>query len=220
MDPEAFILAWTTPTVLPDLPGLRLHLANELGPLWQATTLQSFGLAPPYWAFAWPGGLGIARFLLAQPEQVRGRRVLDLGAGSGLVGLTAVQGGARSVLAADIDPHAGAACRLNARLNGLALDTTTDDLLDVRAALPFDVILAGDLLYEQPMAGRVLTFLAHQTRHGARVLLGDPRRTFFPTDGLRELTRSVVSASLEIEARTEVPTGVWTIDEPGRFFGE
>ena len=123
-------------------------------------------IPPPYWAFAWAGGQALARYLLDNPALVAGRRVLDLGSGSGLVAIAAAKAGAARVLAADIDALALAAIGLNAAANAVTLDTTADDLL---AAPPgaFDVVLIGDLFYERPLAERVLAFAEAARARGA-----------------------------------------------------
>ena len=115
-DPRAFILDNTRLQHPPHAPELILHLADEITPIWRMTeeALGELGLAPPFWAFAWAGGQGLARWLLDNPEEVAGKQVLDLATGSGLVGIAAMQAGATSVLCADIDPFCAAAVALNA----------------------------------------------------------------------------------------------------------
>src|SRR5262249_7539388 len=134
---------------------------------------------PPYWAFAWAGGQALARYLLDAPDNVAGMRVLDLGSGSGLSAIAAARAGAASVLAVDIDPVALAAIALNAAANGVAVPTSAEDLLD-RAPGPFDVVLVGDLFYERALAERVERFIDAAAAAGALVLIGDPRRNYFP----------------------------------------
>ncbi|MGH6929363.1 MAG: class I SAM-dependent methyltransferase [Dongiaceae bacterium] len=210
-DPVAFIreqTALATPVLVPEI---RLHLATEVTPLWRAseTLLATRNVPPPYWAFAWPGGQALARYLLDRPETVRGRRVLDFAAGSGLVGIAAVHAQAAAVAAADIDAHAAAAIKLNAAANSAAVDIITDDLIGRPSA--WDVVLAGDVCYEQPMAGRTTAWLRTLAAAGTEVLLGDPGRTYRPADGLMELARYQVPTSLELETRTLCDTAVWRL---------
>ncbi len=122
LDRAAFIRANTSVMPPPLVPELRLHLAHEAVPLWQKTEeeLGELGLPPPFWAFAWAGGQALARYVLDQPDLVKGKRVVDLASGSGLVGIAAMKAGAASVLAADIDEFAAEAIRLNAELNGIS----------------------------------------------------------------------------------------------------
>src|SRR5690606_2681386 len=140
------------------------------------------GLPPPFWAFAWAGGQGLARWLLDHPREAAGKRVLDFAAGSGLVGIAAMKAGAATVLCADIDPFCAAAVSLNARANDVRLDFTAEDLLDAPPP-EVDLICAGDVCYEKPMTGRVLDWLARARANGTRVLIGDPGRSYFPRDG-------------------------------------
>src|SRR6202012_2794846 len=125
-----FILANTERLAPPLVPEVKLHLATEIMPLWRKSEeeLEAMGVPPPYWAFAWAGGQALARYLLDNADVVRGKSVLDLGAGSGLVGIAAAKAGAHSVLAADIDHFAEAAIALNAQTNGVTVATTTQDL--------------------------------------------------------------------------------------------
>src|SRR5262245_38702152 len=134
-DPRAFMVANTRLRAVPHVPELKLHLADESVPLWQKTEeeLGEIGLPPPYWAFAWAGGQALARYVLDHAEAVRGKRVLDLAAGSGLVAIAAAKAGAAPVIAADIDPFAESAVALNADANGVSIETMIADLLDAPA---------------------------------------------------------------------------------------
>jgi len=211
-DPKAFILANTRLQPVPHAPEISLWLAGEVPPLWRLTEeeLGEMGLPPPFWAFAWAGGQGLARWLLDNPAEVAGKRVLDLAAGSGLVGIAAVQAGATSVLCADIDPFCAAAVALNAAANGVTLAFTDTDLLD--AGPPeADVICAGDVFYEQPMAGRVLGWLTQAADRGTRVLVGDPLRTYFPKTGFDLLAEYAVPTTRELEDDAVKRTRVWTL---------
>ena len=215
-DPDAFILANTRLQPVPHAPEISLWLADEVTPIWRLTEeeLGQMGLPPPFWAFAWAGGQGLARWLLDNPAEVAGKRVLDLAAGSGLVGIAAMQAGAASVLCADIDPFCGAAVALNAAANGVSLDFTDADLLDAPPP-DVDVICAGDVFYEQPMAGRVLAWLSAAAGRGVRVLVGDPLRTYFPKQGFERLAEYAVSTTRELEDDAVKRTRVWTLVKTG-----
>jgi predicted nicotinamide N-methyase len=207
----AFVRAQTALTSPPLVPEIHLHLATEVTPLWRAseTMLATKNVPPPYWAFAWPGGQALARYVLDRPATVRGRRVLDFAAGSGLAGIAAAQAQAGTVTAADIDAHAAAAIALNAAANRAAIDIVTEDLIGRPSA--WDLVLAGDVCYEQPMAEWTLAWLRSLAVAGTEVLLGDPGRTYRPTDGLTELARHQVPTSLELETRTVCDTAVWRL---------
>ena len=138
------------------------------------------GLPPPFWAFAWAGGQALARYVMDHPQIVAGKRVLDFASGSGIVAIAAMKAGAaKSALAADIDVFCGAAAALNAEANGSPIDFTSTNLLDAPAG-DFDVILAGDICYEKPLAERVFAWLGEANARGATVLIGDPGRSYFP----------------------------------------
>jgi predicted nicotinamide N-methyase len=152
--------------------------------------------------------------VLDHPEDVRDRRVLDFATGSGLVAIAAVKAGAASVLAADIDPFADAAVRLNARANGVRLQFDGRDLLDEEAP-DVDVLLAADTWYEGPLAERVRPWLERAARRGSRVLLADPGRRYFRAGGLRELAIYEVETTTQLEDRAVVRSRVFTIDPGG-----
>ena len=211
-DPAAFILANTRLQPVPHAPEISLWLADEVTPLWRLTEeeLGEIGLPPPFWAFAWAGGQGLARWLLDNPREVAGKRVLDFAAGSGLVGVAAVKAGAASVLCADIDPFCAAAVTLNADANRVRLDFTDADLLDAPPP-EVDVICAGDVCYEKPMTDRVLTWLARARANGTRVLIGDPGRTYFPREGLEFLAEYRVPTTRELEDLEVKRVSVWAL---------
>lgn len=137
----------------------------------------------PYWARPWGGGLALARHVLDHPQIVAGKRVLDLGAGSGLVAIAAALAGAGAVLAADVDSYAVTATRLNAAANGVAVEAVRDDLT-TGAPLAVDLMLVGDLFYDPALAARVLAYLERCAAAGIAVLIGDPWRASLPTDRL------------------------------------
>ena len=211
-DPTAFIAANTRLQPVPHAPEISLGLADEVTPIWRLTEeeLGELGLPPPFWAFAWAGGQALARYLLDHPHEVAGKRVLDFAAGSGLVGIAAMKAGGASVLCADIDPFCAAAVAANAVANGVTLDFTADDLLDAPPPA-VDVICAGDVCYERPMTDRVLAWLAQARAKGARVLIGDPGRTYFPREGLTFLAEYRVPTTRELEDMEIKRSSVWAL---------
>jgi len=210
-DPQAFILANTALQPTAHAPEILLHVADEITPIWRMTedALGELGLAPPFWAFAWAGGQALARYLLDHPAEAAGRTVIDFASGSGLVAIAAMKSGAAQVLAADIDPFSEAAVQLNAAANGVRVSYTSDDLLDAPPPAA-DLFLAGDICYEKPLAERVLAWLAAAHAAGARVLIGDPGRTYFPKSGLVQLAQYEVPTTRELEDMEIKRAGVWT----------
>jgi len=207
-NPEDFVRVNTVAMAPPLVPEILLRLAAEVVPLWRATEeeLARIGLAPPYWAFAWAGGQALARHILDNPAIVAGKRVLDIGSGSGLVGIAAAKAGAADVLAADIDAFACAAIALNAKANGVMLTVTATDMIGGPA--PFDVILVGDLFYERPLAERLLAWL---TPLPVPVLLGDPGRSYFPKSGVEKRAAYQVPTTRDLEDREIRDTGVYAL---------
>ena len=206
----AFIRANTKLLSPPLVPEIQLHLAEESLPIWQKTEeeLGETNLPPPYWAFAWAGGQALARYLLDNPQLVRGKRVLDLGSGCGLSAIAALKAGATSVVASDIDTMALAATGLNAAANVTAIETVADDLLAAAPAGTFDVILVGDLFYERELASRVLTFI--EAAHAAAlILIGDPKRNYFPNGRFEVAAEYHVPVTRELEDAEIKKTAVW-----------
>jgi predicted nicotinamide N-methyase len=208
-DPLLFVKDAATAQSLPLVPEIRLYLASEIVPLWRKTEeeLGKEGIPPPYWAFAWAGGQALARYILDQG--LAANSVLDFGSGSGLVAIAAAKAGAKKVLAADIDPFAAAAIALNAKENGVAVETTTEDVIG--RAGDWNLILIGDMCYERPLAERLLAWLTERTRAGATVLMGDPGRTYFPKSGVERLATYQVQTTRELEDREVRETSVYRL---------
>jgi len=200
MSPEDFVRTNTAVARPPLVPEVALHLATEITPIWQASEdwLKERNVEPPFWAFAWPGGQALARAVLDGAVPVEGRRVLDFAAGCGVAAVAAAQRGA-TVEAAEIDPLAAAALRLNAALNGVAMTVTEDDV--VGADCRWDVILAGDVCYEAPMTAHILPWLREMSAR-CEVFVADPGRAYLPGAGLAPVARHAVPTSLELEDRT------------------
>jgi predicted nicotinamide N-methyase len=198
---RSFIQSQTTLAAPPMTPEIRLHLATEITPIWEATeaTLEANNLPPPYWAFAWPGGQALTRFLLDHADRVKGKRVLDFAAGSGLSSIGAAMAGAERVSANEIDDFAIEAILLNAATNKVAIDVLRHDLIGRNEG--WDIVLAGDVCYERPMADRVIPWLRALAGSGVTVLVGDPGRAYLPAQGLVEVASYDVPTSKELEDR-------------------
>ncbi len=188
-----------------------MHLAHEAVPMWQKTEeeLGEIGLPPPFWAFAWAGGQALARYILDHPELVRGKRVVDVASGSGLVAIAAMKAGAHSVLAADIDPFSTVAIALNALQNQVEVAVTADDLLD--KMIQVNVILVGDLFYEKGVASRCCAWLLSAQQRGIEVLIGDPGRTYLPKDKLEKVADYNVPVTRDLEDMEIKKTAVWRL---------
>jgi len=211
---EAFIRANTRLRPVPHVPEISLHVADEAVPLWQKTEeeLGQMGLPPPFWAFAWAGGQALARYILDHPETVKRRRVLDLASGSGLVAIAAAMAGAAEVIANDIDAFAISAIALNAEANKVSLQSETIDRLDACRPLEhFGTVLAGDIFYERDTAARAFSFLQRMQAQGARVLVGDPGRSYLPKDEMHVLAEYAVPVSRDLEDTEIKRTRVWSL---------
>jgi len=211
MDRRAFIHAQTVPGRPPLVPEISVLLANEVTDLWHATEgwLKERAVEPPFWAFAWAGGQALARYLLDHPEVVRGKDVVDVACGGGIVALAAAMAGARRVRAYDVDAMAVEATRLNADANGLSVEAhlAAAEDLDVFA----EVVTAGDIFYDAEMTARLLPWLRARAERGAVVLVGDPARSYRPEEGLRPIARHVVPTPVELEGRNERTGTVYTV---------
>jgi predicted nicotinamide N-methyase len=213
---QAFIREHTVLTAPSACPEINLYLATEVTPLWQATetSLTANNLPPPYWAFAWPGGQALARLLLDNPEMVRGKRVLDFAAGSGLVAIAAARSGAAKVEAAEIDSFAIAAILLNAAANKVNVEVRLEDVTEMIEA-PWDIVFAGDVCYERPMAEKVFAWLSRIKATGTEILLADPGRAYLPSgNALSEVARFEIPTSLELEDRLNRTTIIYRLRMP------
>jgi predicted nicotinamide N-methyase len=204
----AFVRARAAPAPVPLVPELRLWQATEVTPLWHATAAELEGWdASPYWAFPWAGGQALARHLLDAPALVAGLRVFDFATGSGLVAIAAARAGAARVVASDVDPFCAAVVPMNAALNGVALELALRDAIG-EPLRDFDVVLAGDVFYEQPLARRAADWLRRLSRAGLRVLAGDASRLYAPDGGFALRARYAVPAAGDVEAAPVVAARV------------
>ena len=197
---RAFVIRHTTLGPVPGADGIRLHLGAEVLPLWHAVQVETGDpdAALPYWAFAWGGGLAIARYLADHPATVWARRVVDVASGSGLCAIAAMHAGATSSIAIDVDMFSVAAIKLKARANGVRVTAIRRDVLD-EGPPDADVLLAGDCWYEAGLAARVTPWLTRARDHGVDVLVGDPGRRYLPTADLEEIACYEVRTTTELE---------------------
>jgi predicted nicotinamide N-methyase len=194
-----FILDNTDVVHPPHVPEIALRLATEAHELWLKTEaeLEAIGLPPPYWAFAWAGGQALARYVLDHPGEIAGRTVLDFASGSGLVAIAAAKAGARAVTAADIDPFCREAISINAMLNGVTLAITIENCIGT--AVTADVLLAGDVFFDQAMAEAIIPWFDTVAAAGTAVLVGDPGRAYLPAARLIKLATYEVPVTRALE---------------------
>ena len=212
-DPPGFIRANMRIAPVPTLPEIRLYTAHPASGLWRLAELDEDGSgpSPPYWAYHWAGGAALARHILDRPETVTGGRVLDLGAGSGIVGIAAAKAGAREVIAAEIDRYALAALGLNSALNDVEITAIGDDLT-AGPPPPVNLVAVGDLFYERDLADRVTAFLDRCIAAGINVLIGDPGRAYLPRPRLRLLAEYRVSDVGEVKDVAMNPSAVFSLE--------
>lgn len=201
---EAFIAARLPLMPVHALPHILLHQATPASGLAQLdSALGADEDAAPYWAHRWGGGLALAQWIAAFPQEVAGRRVLDLGCGSGIVGIAAALAGAAEICAVDCDPRAIVATRMNARANHIPVQATCADPLD--GPVPdVDLLLVGDLFYNAGLALRTAGFLEHCHQAGIAVIVGDPFRAPLPLDRMEPIARFPAA---EYAGQSPVPVG-------------
>jgi predicted nicotinamide N-methyase len=213
---ERFVRARTVLTHAPLVPEIALHLGRDPIDLWGESEALDAGPTsrpPPYWAFAWPGGQALARYILDHPGEVSGKTVLDFGSGSGLVAIAAAKAGASCACASEIDPLARSAMELNSAANGVFIEPLQTDIIGTDAR--WNVVLAGDMWYERELAERLTGWLDALAQAGAQVLIGDPGRSYFPViaagHSLTRLATYTVPTSRELEDRETREASVYAL---------
>ena len=212
---QTFIRGHTTLEPAPFVPEVQLYLGGLAMPLWEAAfhADERLPVPPPYWAWPWAGGQALARYVLDTPDAVRGRRVVDIGAGGGVVAIAAALAGATRVTAIDIEPYAIQACHLNAAANGVLIDTIEGDPVGTDDG--WDVVLAGDVWYEAELAAHFEPWLRSLAARGALVLTGDLGRAYLPAAGLTEMARYIVPTLVDLEDATEKEARVLRVGSGG-----
>ncbi|MDZ7823899.1 MAG: methyltransferase [Ahrensia sp.] len=209
---EAFIRANTRLNAVPFVPEIKLHCADEAHDLWHKTQkeLDQISLEPPFWAFAWAGGQGLARYLLDNPDIVAGKRVFDFASGSGLVAIAAKMAGAHAVTANDIDPFSVAACSLNASANNVDIAIKQTDIVGQNLS-GYDILLAGDVFYDQHMAKTIWPWFKQLHENGIEVIIGDPSRAYVPKNQLQKRANYHIPVMRALEDADVKNTNVWAL---------
>jgi predicted nicotinamide N-methyase len=214
-DDEAFVRAATVVRRLGFVPELRVRVAPRVTPLWEACQRRAgsiYPVPPPFWAFAWPGSLALARYLLDNPTLVAARRVVDFGAGGGLAAIAALKAQAASVVAVDVDPLAAAILPMNARLNGVSgIEVRIDDPTGCPDRVDAGVVLAGDVCYDREPSPRITAWLRELATAGKTVILAEPGRAYAPLDRLERLVVYDVPTSLDLESEEHMRTTLWKV---------
>ena len=192
----------------PSIPEISLYTAHPGSGLWRL--LGRDNETPPYWAYHWAGGTVLARYILDRPDTVAGKRVVDLGTGSGIVAIAAVKCGASHIAAIDIDPIAIVVAALNAEANGVTIDASCKDILSDPPP-DADLILVGDLFYDPALAKRVLPYLRRCREAMIDVLIGDPGREPLPREKLKRLAEYPVADFGEARETASRISGVFTL---------
>lgn len=181
------------------VPEIMLYQASEITPIWQVTEswLNHQNIEPPFWAFAWPGGKALARYILDNPKLVKDKKVLDFAAGCGIAAIAAAKSRAAYIEVADIDPLAQKSCALNAKVNHVLLDKNSNDV--VGQACAWDIIFCGDVCYEAPMTQHIWPWLKECAKQGATVFIADPGRSYLPKEELIPVCTYDIPTTLELE---------------------
>lgn len=180
-------------------------------PTWEAAEKHvGHAVAPPFWAFLWPGSHALARLLFDQPQLVANRRVFDFASGCGLAAIAAARVGANEVVACDIDPLAAECQQLNAKLNDVRIESI---LFNPTRGLPpdVDIVMAGDVCYERAGAQEILSWLRRCAREGLTVYLADPGRSYAPADHLQLVRAYDIPTTRELETEEMMRTRVWRL---------
>jgi len=201
---------------VPLVPSLRAFFADDELPLWQALEeAAGVRVSAPFFAVAWPGAQALARAIhdgagsggvdggIDGGVDVAGRRVVDLGCGSGLAAVAAAVAGAAHVVAVDNDPLALAAVRVLARAHDVDVDTRVGDVTDSALIAELegsaDVILAGDVVYNAVVGQAVVAAVRRWRTAGRTVIVADSGRPFFDADDLVEFAAFDVDVARAVE---------------------
>ncbi|KAJ0029725.1 hypothetical protein NQD34_004722 [Periophthalmus magnuspinnatus] len=194
-------------------PEIRLRLFTPKCRFWKERP-ELWPFSDPFWAIYWPGGQAVSRYIMDNPEMCRGKAVLDLGSGCGASAIVAKKCGAKDVTANDIDTVAGLVTIMNSELNNLAPPVCSADNMISSEPEPFDLILLGDMFYDETLATDLHAWLDTCIKtHGATVLIGDPGRAAFEGHNIHHHLHHLAQYELPQSVREEnyglIYSSVW-----------
>ena len=155
---------------------------------------------PPYWAYLWSGARVLASYLARGFLDVRGRRVLEIGCGLALPGITAALLGA-DVTLVDLDPAPLAFAAASAAANGIDCRTVASDFTRLDPAERYDVVLAAEVAYDRARYPELAAVLTRHRTPGGVTLLADGYRT--DTRGLYRALADAGCATHAVDVRIE-----------------
>lgn len=198
-------------------PELKLHLITLNCRLFHSKIDETFPFpSEPFWAFFWPGGISICRYIFDNPSLVKGKAVLDFGSGSGAIAITSKMCGARRAMANDITHVAAVAGKMNAKLNQVEINTECKNLINDQSTLHFDVIFLGDVFYDEEFAAHLLPWIKNLIENRKRVIIGDPGRHALKNKfelKLKLLNRYELPENVCIENHGFQFTNVWELQQ-------
>lgn len=183
-----------------ECPDILLYQSTRILDLWAAWEEECDDECDiPFWAAAWPAARVLTRYLKGRSELVKGKAVLDLGCGCGLVSIACSLAGAGRVIANDTDEISLTMARANALVNEAIIEFNRDDLLARGVPVPAEVVLVADMFYTKEQARQLGRLLQEYRAAGALVLVADGGRNFVPADGMKELHRETVPVDRQLE---------------------
>lgn len=199
------------------VPELKLHLITPNCRLFHSKMQEDFPFpADPYWAFHWPGGLAISRYIFDNPNLVRNKRILDFGSGCGSISIASKICGAKTAIANDIDKVALIASKMNAILNNVVIDTESKNMINNPSSITnYDLIFLGDVFYDEEFAALILPWIKDLVKNGKLVIIGDPDRHALKNKklNLKLLNRYELPDNVCIENHGFKFTNLWQLEK-------
>lgn len=199
--PSEKVLAKLAPLQpVPGCGGIVAHQSEDLYSLWEAWEAESGRECPtPFWAITWPAALVLARHLLRNTVLIKNKTVIDIGCGGGVASIAAVRGGAKRVIANDIDPAALIIAERNFAANNVMVETCNRNLANDTGDINADIVLVSDLFYHRSSSEALLSYLLCAQKKGVTVLIADSNRPFTHSTGVTLIAQETVPVSMELE---------------------